>query len=323
MHSRAIALIVIFFLLAGAVVARQSAPAATPKPISQQGLTEALRIGGLTTQEMIDIVKERGVAFPVTAAVESDLRAAGAPSSLIEVIRANYRPPAREAVAVLDPLSKNEIATLLQVGTPSVRIQQIVAQRGVSFPLTPAITSELNQAGADSALLAAIETAWSKSPAAAPAPQPELPAARPSPQEVKASAATPAKTEPPPLSMAQVRKLYVEKMKSNLDQYLRAELTKQLPGRFLLVLNKDEADALLVGAGEQKSGAGAAITGRYLGLHDTASGAVSMVDKTGTVLWASEAGDRTLLLGPFKRGGAREVASRLIQDLKKTLESAE
>ena len=320
MRVARIALILMFVLLSDVLTA-QPAPSTPPKPISQQGLTEALRIGGLSTQEMIDIVKQRGVSFAVTAPVEADLRAAGAAASLIEAIRANYRPANGSAAPVLDPLSKNEIATLLQVGTPSARIQQIVAQRGVSFPLTPAITSELTQDGADSALLAAIETAWAKSPGAASAvpPQREASAA----QEAKPAAATPAKAEVPLSSITQVRKLYVEKMKSNLDQYLRAELTKQLPGRFLLVVNKEEADALLVGTGEQKDGASAAITGRYLGLHDTASGAVSMVDKAGTVLWASEAGDRTLLLGPFKRGGAREVASRLIQDLKKTLDVAE
>ncbi|MFB3812801.1 MAG: hypothetical protein ACE14L_01720 [Terriglobales bacterium] len=103
---------------------------------------------------------------------------------------------------------------------------------------------------------------------------------------------------------------------------LRAEFSKQLPGRFVLVMNKDEAGALLIGTGEQKTDTGSVITGRYLGLHDTATGAVSIVDTAGTVLWASEAGDRSLL-GPFKRGGAREVANRLVNDLKKSLAAEE
>jgi len=55
-------------------------------------------------------------------------------------------------------------------------------------------------------------------------------------------------------------------------------------------------------------------------LHDTATGAVSIVDKAGTVLWASEAGDRSLLLGPIKRGGPRKVADRLVHNLKKSME---
>jgi hypothetical protein len=55
-------------------------------------------------------------------------------------------------------------------------------------------------------------------------------------------------------------------------------------------------------------------------LHDVATGAISIVDKAGTVLWAGEAGDRSLLLGPVKRGGARKVADRLVHSLKKAME---
>ncbi len=321
MHSRSIVLLLSSLLLIGTLVEAQNAPASNIKPISQQGLTEALRIGGLTAQELIDIVRERGVAFQVTEQVEADLRAAGAAPALIDAVRASYRPPPVEApppppAVQLGPLSKNEIATLLQVGTSAARIAQIVNQRGVSFPLTPAITSELPGIGADPALLGAIETAWAKSGAALTPPQPE-------------PAATPAATPPPPpappklSSINQVHKLYIDKMKNKLEEYLRVEFTRQLPGRFTLVLNKEDADALMVGTGEQKKDTGSTLTGGYLGLKDTATGAVAIVDKAGTVLWASEAGDRTFLLGPLKRGGTREVASRLVQDLKKTLAEEE
>ncbi len=319
MHLRRIAVVLISLLISGVALGTQSAATPEIKPISQQGMLEALRIGGLTTQELVDIVKERGVAFQVTEQVEADLRAAGAQTPLIDAIRANYRAPASATPASappavqLGPLSKNEIATLLQVGTPPPRIAQIVNQRGVSFPLTPAVTSELTSSGADSALLTAIEAAWARSGAIMPAPPGE--AAAP-------SAATPPPTVKKLSSIKEVHKLYIDKMKSNLEQYLRAEFTKQLPGRFVLVMNKDEADALLVGTGEQKTDAGSVITGRYLGLHDTATGAVSIVDKAGTVLWAAQAGDRSLL-GPLKRGGAREVANRLVQELKKSLEAEE
>jgi hypothetical protein len=324
MRSRCTVVVLVSLLTAGVLLSAQSEEAPNVKPISQQGIIEALRIGGLTTQEMIAIVKERGVAFQVTEPVEADLRAAGAPPSLIEAVRANYRPPVSVPPTVqLGPLSKNEIATLLQVGAPSPRIEQIVNQRGVSFPLTPAIRTELSNAGAESALLTAIEAAWAKSGGALPAPPTETAAPPVTSRAPEAGAATPRQTTPRLRSIKEVHKLYVDKMKNNLDQYLRAELSKRLPGRFTLVLNKDEADAVMVGTGEQKTDAGSVFTGRYLGLHDTASGAVSIVDKAGTVLWASEAGDRTLLFGPLKRGGAPEVASRLVQDLKKSLDAEE
>ena len=77
----------------------------------------------------------------------------------------------------------------------------------------------------------------------------------------------------------------------------------------------------MTGVGEYKSGTGAQITGRYLGLHDNATAAVTLTDRTGTaVLWTGEAGDRSLLFGALKRGGPRKVAERLISNLKKAME---
>lgn len=88
-----------------------------------------------------------------------------------------------------------------------------------------------------------------------------------------------------------------------------------------MVLNAEDADAIMTGVSEHRTGTGAAVTGRMLGLHDTATGAVSILDKSRqTVLWSSEAGDRSLLWGVWTRGGPRKVASRLVNNLKKALE---
>ena len=103
-------------------------------------------------------------------------------------------------------------------------------------------------------------------------------------------------------------------------QYIRAEFTKQMKGKVVVVLDKNEADAILTGVSDEKKGTGAAITGRYLGLHDNASAAVTLVDKSEkTVLWSEEAGDRSLLFGAMKRGGQRKVADRIVGKLKKAL----
>jgi hypothetical protein len=89
------------------------------------------------------------------------------------------------------------------------------------------------------------------------------------------------------------------------------------------VLDKGNADAILRGVSENRTGTGAAITGRYLGLHDNASGSITLLDPAETVvLWASEAGDRSLLFGVLKRGGQRKVADRLVNNLKKALRDA-
>ena len=117
-----------------------------------------------------------------------------------------------------------------------------------------------------------------------------------------------------------VQKVFIEKMENNLDQYLRAEFSKQFKGKVVVVLEAKDADAILAGVGEEQKGTGAKITGRYLGLHDVATGTVSLLDKEGKViLWSDEAGDRSLMFGAMRRGGQRKVADRLVGKLKKAM----
>jgi hypothetical protein len=120
-----------------------------------------------------------------------------------------------------------------------------------------------------------------------------------------------------------VRKIFIDKMDNDLDQYLRAEVSKQFKGKVVVVLDKNDADGILTGVSEEQKGTGAKVTGRYLGLHDIATGTISLLDKEGkTILWSDEAGDRSIMWGPLARGGERKVASRLISKLKKAIEEA-
>ena len=117
-----------------------------------------------------------------------------------------------------------------------------------------------------------------------------------------------------------IHKVFIQKMDNDLDQYLRAEFTKQFKGKVLVVLEEKEADAILAGVSEEQKGTGAKITGRYLGLHDVATGTVSLLDKEGkVVLWSNEAGDRNMWVGALARGGQRKVADRLVSKLKKAM----
>src|ERR1017187_2084089 len=125
-------------------------------------------------------------------------------------------------------------------------------------------------------------------------------------------------------ALRSIRKVYIEKMPNDLDQYLRAEIVKQFKGSLTVVLDKGDADGILTGIDEEKTGTGAQITGRYLGLHDNATRTISMLDKAEkTVLWTDEAGDRSLVFGVMKRGGQRKVADRLIAKLKKAMEAGD
>ncbi len=117
-----------------------------------------------------------------------------------------------------------------------------------------------------------------------------------------------------------MRSIYIEKMDNNLDQFIRAEITKQMKGRLTVVLNKREADGVMTGMSTNDTGVSHRITGRYLGLHDTATGAISIVDRSGKqVLWSTEAGDRSIWFGSVKRGGPRKVADRIVHNLKKDI----
>jgi len=118
-----------------------------------------------------------------------------------------------------------------------------------------------------------------------------------------------------------VHKIYIEKMPNDLDQYLRAEISKQFKGKVIVVLKREDADGILTGINDAQKGTAAKITGRYLGLHDTANGTLSLLDRTeSNILWADEAGDRNLFFGVAHRGGERKLADRLISKLKKAMD---
>src|SRR5215467_3873751 len=123
-------------------------------------------------------------------------------------------------------------------------------------------------------------------------------------------------------SLKSIHKIFIEKMPNDLDQYLRAEVAKQFKGRLIVVLKKEDADGVITGVNEEQKGTAAKVTGRYLGLHDTVNGTISLLDKSETtILWSDEAGDRNLFFGIAHRGGERKVADRLIGKLKKAMEA--
>lgn len=78
------------------------------KPITEKGLVTALTIGGIESQELVDIIDRRGVDFALTSDVEQQLRAAGATDAVIGAVRAHYQqpisaPPTKEQVAMPVP----------------------------------------------------------------------------------------------------------------------------------------------------------------------------------------------------------------------------
>ena len=108
----------------------------------------------------------------------------------------------------------------------------------------------------------------------------------------------------PVASPKEVKNLYIEPMVNDLDLYLKAEFSKQLAGRIVIVPKPEDADAVMTGIGEWHNGTAQAVTGR---------GAVQILSK-GSLLWASEA------WGLLKNGSQRKVAGRIVHHFKNVLE---
>jgi hypothetical protein len=163
-------LLAAFFAVAALLLFPARTPAQAKKPITREGLVKAVRINGLSTVELIQLVQSRGVSFQMTPDAEAELRAAGARPEVIEAARSNYRPGAapvtnastrgRSNVPPGPPLSKNEIVTMLQAGTPSARVEQFVDARGVSFQSNAQAAREIKAAGGTNSLVGAIAAGY-------------------------------------------------------------------------------------------------------------------------------------------------------------------
>jgi hypothetical protein len=110
--------------------------------------------------------------------------------------------------------------------------------------------------------------------------------------------------------------VFIEEMDSDLDGFLRAEFIKQkVP--LTVVLTREEAHLVMVGTSggnEKRSWHEGWLTAEK----DHATGNITLIDRaTRKMLWAGEAGDRSLWWGNLARGGQRKVASRLVKELKK------
>lgn len=201
------------------VAASSVALAQASKPITYKGLTDALKIGGLESSEIAQLVNQRGVDFELTSEREAELKSLGATSALLRAVRANYRTAAQEIVT--KPIEK------------------------------PSGGNHSNR-------------------------------------EVT--------------SVRDLKKIYIEKMPNDLDEYIKAEISRQMPGRLVVVLHRDEAEAVMSGTATNNSG------------H------VRITNMRGSVeLWVGEAGDMGIHLKSL-HGGPKDVAKKIVSNLKKATE---
>jgi hypothetical protein len=110
-----------------------------------------------------------------------------------------------------------------------------------------------------------------------------------------------------PMLLSNVRKVYIEKMDNNLDQYLASSISSKFHGSLTVVLDRNSADAILKGAN--------------LTAQETQKATVQLVDKAGsTVLWSGSANDRSMITLDLKHGGEKKLADHLISELKKAMQ---
>lgn len=112
-------------------------------------------------------------------------------------------------------------------------------------------------------------------------------------------------------------RIFISEMEGGLHTHIASQITKKkLP--VVLVTDEKEADYVISGAalkGDNKWYHSVFGSGK-----DKNEGNIQVVSvRDRTVIWAGEAGDRSLMWGRLARGGKSKVASRLVSKMKKEL----
>jgi hypothetical protein len=112
------------------------------------------------------------------------------------------------------------------------------------------------------------------------------------------------------------KKIFIAPMQGDLHPFIAAEIVKKkLP--LVVVTEKKKADYILAGSfikSDEKWHHTA------FGVTDQNEGSVRLINvRNKTLVWAGGAGDRSLFLGGWSRGGQSKVASRIVNKMKKDL----
>jgi hypothetical protein len=108
------------------------------------------------------------------------------------------------------------------------------------------------------------------------------------------------------MMLSNVRRIYIEKMADNLDQYLASSISSKFHGAVTVVLDRKDADAILRGVN--------------IGAQTTEKATVQLVDPgEHQVLWSGTAGDRKMLTLDIAHGGQQKIADNLIGQLRKAM----
>ena len=117
-------------------------------------------------------------------------------------------------------------------------------------------------------------------------------------------------------AVPQGSKVFIAPMQGGLDGFIAPEIIKKkIP--LIVVTDESQADYVLSGASLK---ADDRWYNTVFGGKDKNEGNVRLLDvKSKQMVWAGEAGDRSLWAGGWKRGGERKVADRIVEQMKKQL----
>jgi len=112
-----------------------------------------------------------------------------------------------------------------------------------------------------------------------------------------------------------VPRVFISPMQGNLDGFIAAEIIKQhLP--VLVVTDESAAQFVLVGLSLHEDDRWYHIA--FGTFKDRNEGNVRLLNvQAKTMVWAGEAGDRSLIYGALRRGGQRKIAQRIAERMKK------
>lgn len=119
-------------------------------------------------------------------------------------------------------------------------------------------------------------------------------------------------------SLKRGSKIYIEKMPNDLDSFIVAEIfQKKVP--LEVVTDAEQADYIMIGSGTDEQDR-KWHQGWLTAEQDRTTGNVRILEKsTKKLVFAGEAGDRSLWWGALSRGGQRKVASRLVSKIKENV----
>jgi hypothetical protein len=218
-------------------------------------------------------------------------------------------------VVAQQALNNDSVIKLVKAGLSDDLILSTIAGSPGAYDTSADGIIALKTAGASDKVTAAI-VAKANAPAPAATVPPSPPVDSPKVMEPNTTQAAPVQIATYPQHAVQGSRVYIAPMEGNLDGFLSAEIMKQkLP---LTVVTSDaQADYIMAGLSVKQDDHwyNAAWGGK-----DKNEGSVKLIGvQSKAIVWAGDAGDRSLLFSGFRRGGLRKVAERLVKEMRKSL----